>query len=74
MKSAEKLFKKLGYKKIEEHDDLCDYIQYISNDEYCDCITFFCDSKTFCIGEHFLYNIEILQAINKQIKELGWNK
>lgn len=72
MKTARQLFEELGYTKLEKHDDVGDYIEYISNDEDCDCITFYCDSKTFCIGEYVLCNVKILQAINQQINELDW--
>lgn len=72
MKSARELFKELGYTKLEKHEDIGDYIEYISNDEDCDCITFYCDSKTFYVGEYVLCNVKILQAINQQVNELGW--
>lgn len=72
MKSAKELFDELGYAKLEKHDDVGDYIAYISNDEDCDCITFYCDSETLCIGEYVLCNVKLLQAINQQINELGW--
>lgn len=74
MKSARELFEELGYTKLEQHDDISNYIKYISNDEDFDFITFYCDDKTFCIGEYVLCNFKLLQAINKQIEELGWNK
>lgn len=70
---AKEMFEKFGYTKLEKHDDIGDYIEYISNDEDCDCITFYCDNKIFCIGEYVLCNVKLLQAINKQIEELGWN-
>lgn len=72
MKSAKELFEELGYTKLEKHDDVGDYIEYISNDEDCDCITLYCDSKKFCIGEYVLCNVKLLQAINQQVNELGW--
>lgn len=65
------MFEKIGYKKYEKHNDDGDYIEYYSEEEH-DSITFYCDSKTFIIGEHCLCNVRVLQAINKQVKELNW--
>lgn len=65
------MFEELGYKKHEEHNDDADYIEYYSEEE-CDSITFYCDSKAFCIGEYCLCGIKTLKAINKQIEELHW--
>ena len=72
MKSARELFEELGYTKFEKHDDVGDFIEYISKDDDCNSITFYYDSKTFTIGTYFLCDIKTLQAINKQIEELNW--
>ena len=61
----------LGYIKYEKHDDTGDYIEYYS-DEECNTITFYRDSKSFCISEYCLYNARVLQAIYNKYKELGW--
>lgn len=68
--SAREMFEKLGYIRYEEHDDTGDYIKYY-NEEY-DIINFYCDSKTFFIGEYCLCGMKLLKAINKQVEELGW--
>ena len=70
--SAREMFEELGYIGYEEHDDTGDYIKYY-NEEY-DNINFYCDSKTFSIGEYCLCGMKLLKAINKQCEELGWNK
>lgn len=71
-KSAKELFKELGYEMYELFDDTGHYIEYYKPEEECDSITFYLDSKTFCIGEYCLCDMRILKAINKQVLEMGW--
>lgn len=75
--SAKEMFKELGYKqeKIEEQ------LIYTKTDVLKDVeydIIFYLDVKTFEASTNsYLYvndiNLKELQAINKQIEELGWN-
>lgn len=64
--SAKEMFKKLGYEYSNNGIQIC-YFNDIEN-EY---IWFYLETKTIEI--QFDIYIEILQAINKQIEELGWN-
>lgn len=59
MKSARELFEELGYTKLEKHDDVGDYIEYISNDEDC---------RYVYDWQGFNYE-EICPLIDKLIKE-----
>lgn len=66
--SAKEMFKKLGYHQfIGSNTKWQDYIEYQNEDNY---IWFYPDTKTIEI--RFDFDIDILQAINKQIEELGW--
>ena len=64
--SAKEMFEKLGY----EQDFHIAYIKYFNKEEdrY---IWFYQDTETIEI--QFDIDIEHLQAINKQVEELGWN-
>lgn len=64
--SAKEMFKKLGYEYSNNGTQIC-YFNDIEN-EY---IWFYLETKTIEI--QFDIYIEILQAINKQIEELGWD-
>ena len=72
---AKEMFEKLGY-KIEENET---YITYENNKNF---ITFNKKSNEINISmggkgwysTFFIDNIELLQAINKKVEELGWNK
>ena len=71
---AKEMFEKLGYLKLE--DKYIDGITYVKlmKDKYNE-ISMFKDGKKILIP---IENIDILeyeelQAINKQIEELGWN-
>lgn len=71
--TAKEMFEKLGYKKI------CDDVNYIIyNCEEVFEIRFYKPQRNFSVYyEEEIYNtidIEELQAINKQVSELGWNK
>lgn len=70
--SAREMFKELGYKKI------CDDVNYIIyNFEGHFEIRFYKPQQDFSIYyDDEIFNtidVEELQAINKQIEELGWN-
>lgn len=67
--SAKEMFKNLGFKQfIGTSTKWKDYIEYQNEDKY---IWFYPDSKTIEIK--FDFDVKTLQAINKQIEELGWN-
>lgn len=70
--SAKEMFEKLGYKQ-EIH---IAYILYIKNEEnYSENehrIFFYHDTETICKPFTDGINVKELQAINKQIEELGW--
>lgn len=68
MKSAKKMFEDLGYKLINDKNIIYKGTHFTGRIIY---IAFFSDKQiliTQSIG------IEELQAINKQVQELGWNK
>lgn len=68
--SAKEMFKELGYGKFTGTDTKWqDYIEYQNGSKY---IWFYFDTKTIEI--RFDFDVKILQAINKQVEELGWNK
>lgn len=75
--NAKEMFEKLGYKqeKIEEQL-IYTKIDVLTDVEYD--IIFYLDDKTFeASTDNYQYandiNLKELQAINKQIEELGWN-
>ena len=72
--SAKEMFEDLGYKK-ETH---ISYILYIKNEgDYSQQeqrIFFFFFSETIIKPFTDGINVKELQAINKQVEELGWNK
>lgn len=68
MKSAKEMFEDLGYKLINDKNIIYKGTHFTGRIIY---IAFFSDKQiliTQSIG------IEELQAINKQVQELGWNK
>ncbi len=73
---AKEMFEKLGYEQEEIDEQLIYTKTNVSIDvEYI--IIFYLDEKTFeATTDNFAYandiNIKELQAINKQIDELGW--
>lgn len=69
--SAEEMFEQLGYKLLEKYDDVITYY----NAEYDRYIYFYSLTYVIEIGnEDREFNYEELQAINKQVEELVWNK
>lgn len=84
--SAKEMFEKLGYK--QEKDDKIHITYYNGNFENiqkCDKqITFDLESKSFIAYSPYelndyedcsiFINMKELQAINKQVEELGWNE
>lgn len=69
--NAKKLFEKLGYELLEKHADVITYYS-VEYDRY---IYFYPLAHTIEIGnEDREFYYEELQAINKQVEELEWNK
>ena len=66
MKSARELFEELGYNLVET----APYMMYYYNEENDVYIWFYNNSKTIEIVNEF--TLDILQAINQQVNELGW--
>lgn len=66
--SARELFEKLGFDLVETTP----YMMYYYNEENDIYIWFYNNSKTIEIVNEF--TLDILQAINQQANELGWNK
>lgn len=66
MKSARELFKELGYDLVE----ITPYMMYYHNEENDVYIWFYNKRKTIEIVNEF--TLDILQAINQQVNELGW--
>lgn len=74
--NAKEMFEELGYKEDfpDDYDEIL-YSKPILNKE-----TFaYIDSKMICFGENRVWftnksdlSLEELQAINKQVEELGW--
>ena len=77
--SAKKMFEKLGYKQVENN---ANYIGY--KYEFSDASSIYSTIRFYLPQQEieFYYNddilnsiaVEELQAINKQIEELGWSK
>ena len=79
MKTADEMFRKLGYTKFTSETGDILYMKNLFM------ITFIIDNKTFITeykqGDYnfpkirpFEVGIEELQAINKKVEELGWGK
>ena len=84
---AKEMFKKLGYKQ-KVNDDIINY--YFKTKTYTKSIEFSILSKDICFYGSYaidttkdknqiyrytnLIDTNLLQAINKQVEELGWNK
>lgn len=78
--SAKEMFEKLGYKQENWwFEDKIDEIIYYSDSKFGSNVTFRLNSKCFKIHRKkerisAWCGISLLQAINKQVEELGWNK
>lgn len=72
MSEADKLFKELGYKKIE--NQFLDVIELWGNDD--DKRLSFETDKTICMSSFYVgpenITMQELKAINEKCKELGW--
>lgn len=66
MKNAKDLFEELGYDLVETTP----YMMYYYNEENDFYIWFYNKRKTIEIVNEF--TLDILQAINQQVEELGW--
>lgn len=78
---AEDMFKELGYKKEICNLEIIYSKDYENNPNNYKCVCFNIYNKTFSVYEVDNYDgyvkvvdiyFELLQAINKQVKELGW--
>lgn len=69
--SAKEMFEKLGYEYIEY---ICRIAYYKKVGNYDIEINFWVDSQEYTIENKYILSYEEVQAINKQIEELGWNK
>lgn len=84
MKTAKEMFEELGYKMDDEWKDAGDLYYYKSttNCKYAIEIWFDLIDKSFakyinddyCEGDCICIPMQELQAINKQVEELGWNE
>ena len=73
MKTAKEMFEELGYEYEESYDGtLIDYYKKYNNLNLE--ILFNKDEKNFCFTYVTKIDFKLLQAINQQIKELGWNE
>ena len=71
MKSAKEMFEKLGYMQREEHYSETALIVYTNGKDY----IYFDYDKKFSkegFGTFSFIDMKLLQAINKQVEELGW--
>lgn len=70
-KSAREMFEELGY-EYENKDKYIRCIWQPKNKRYCRIITFDLKNKKFKPYNQVQFTIQLLQAINQQVKELGW--
>lgn len=71
MKSAKEMFEELGYEYVESYDkNLIDYYKKYNNLNFE--ILFNKEEKTFYFTYVTKVDYKLLQAINKQVEELGW--
>lgn len=82
MKSARKLFKELGYKRLPKkynknmilYENEISIIGSIKPRKETKIIYFNLTDKEIQFSPYFRYSMQELQAINKQIEELNWNR
>lgn len=73
--SAKEMFKKIGYKEIENNAEEITYEGKIKINDWereLSSITFWLNEKLLDFDNYI--DVKLLQAINKQVEELGWNK
>lgn len=73
---AKEMFEKLGYYEDTEHNSIFAIKVYQNNNDRYKPRIYFDNDKTICkdgIFGRLDITFEELQAINKQIEELGWN-
>lgn len=72
MMTAKEMFEKLGFYEDKQHSSISSIIVYRQARKgyslYFDC------DKTLDLVGGVIIDLNLLQAINKQIEELGWNK
>lgn len=76
--SAKEMFEKLGYEYIENYfENELDEIYYQREGKYAPKIQFNLNHKCIRVyrevNKSSYFDVKLLQAINKQIEELGWN-
>ncbi len=69
--TAKEMFEKLGYEERKETTSMTCIKSYINKNHMH--IIYFDNDKQIDIGA-IMITFELLQAINKQVEELGWNK
>lgn len=76
--SAKEMFEKLGYEFKKEKGIGIVYYKFVSNEDKENLCGYDWENKvTFFEKQVYsdkYINMDLLQAINKQIEELGWNK
>lgn len=73
MSKADEMFEELGYKK-EEGSKLVRYIWQSEPKNYARILTFHKSTKKITPYNQVQINMNLLQAINEKVKELGWNE
>lgn len=79
MKNARELFEELGYTYQESYfEEKLDEINYSKSGDYAPQIIFNFNHKCVMVyrkeNKASWFDVKLLQAINQQISELGWNK
>lgn len=79
MKSARELFGELGYTYQESYfEEKLDEINYFKSGDYAPQIIFNFNHKCIMVyrkkNKASWFDVNVLQAINQQVNELGWNK
>lgn len=74
MKNAKELFKELGYKRLPKkyNKNMILYENENMLKNYKIIIYFSLTDKRIQFSPYFRYSIQELNAINKQVEELGW--
>lgn len=74
MKTAEDMFDELDFIKTLENDSFLAYERYVEcrNNFYSELVIFRLKDKTLSLINIDEISLYLLQAINKQVEELGW--